>query len=698
MTIFGSLAGNLIAFTFFIFFQLCGIIISCALLRKEKLLPRLLAGSVFGSVLLHWIPTICSLILDFNIVSHIIAAVVVAVVAAVVLAKVKPLPSFTEIKGEASSIKFSPTIFVTLPIYIVFAVLVTGSFEFRDGAVWSGQATFGDTSMHLGFITSIAAQGTFPPDYSILPGTKLAYPFLSDSISSSLLIFGSSLKFAYCLPMYFAGMQVMGGFWLLIKTWLRDRAKVLLSWVLFFLCGGFGFVYFLSGTLENPVNFTRIFTAFYETPTNLIAENIRWVNIIVDMLLPQRATLFGWAVLMSALYFLYKAAWEKASSYFPIVAVLAAALPMIHTHSFVSLAFVSAGWLLMFLFKGTGSAGISAGVKVSFAFTLVLMQMLQIFFKERESDVYLVFLSIYGVIFAAVLIFALIKYIAKNKVSSQLCGWGVYLVITLLLALPQLFTWTFHQASGENFIRGYFNWANINDNFLWFYIKNLGLTFLMFVPGLISASKKNTLVAFPILIIWVISELAVFQPNVYDNNKFLYVAFIFICGIAADYMVDIYRRIKTVPGSRIIATCTLFVCTISALLTIGREFNAEYELIGADQLRAAEYILENTDPEDIILTDQRHNNAVAALTGRNILCGSPSYLYYHGLDYGLTAVDQQMLFEHPKEYRHIFDKYSIDYVMVSSYERSSYAVNESELVSLFPCVYAAGDVVIYKVN
>ena len=50
----------------------------------------------------------------------------------------------------------------------------------------------------------------------------------------------------------------------------------------------------------------EIFTGFYKTPTNLGDKGIRWVNVIADMLLPQRATLFGWAVLFAALFLLYR--------------------------------------------------------------------------------------------------------------------------------------------------------------------------------------------------------------------------------------------------------------------------------------------------------------------------------------------------------------------------------------------------------
>lgn len=113
-----------------------------------------------------------------------------------------------------------------------------------------------------------------------------------------------------------------------------------------------------------------------------------------------------------------------------------------------------------------------------------------------------------------------------------------------------------------------------------------------------------------------------FQPNTYDNNKLLYAAYFLVCGVVASYMVEIYRRLRTLPGRRALAVGALVLCMLSAVLTIGRESIAGYCLYGDSQVKAAEYIYENTEPEDTVLTDMRHNNEIAALTGRNIVCGS----------------------------------------------------------------------------
>ena len=69
---------------------------------------------------------------------------------------------------------------------------------------------------------------------------------------------------------------------------------------------GLGFVYFLG----SADSFAGIFTGFYTTPTNFVEKNIEWVNPIVDLLIPQRATLFGWCVLLPAVYLLWRFCYE----------------------------------------------------------------------------------------------------------------------------------------------------------------------------------------------------------------------------------------------------------------------------------------------------------------------------------------------------------------------------------------------------
>ncbi len=687
----GSFGGNIVAILYFLLYQLCGLILAERFLQTEKKALRLLVGSVMGSVLLQWMPVLFAFLFDFTRMGHMVAAIVTVLLTFVLRRKGRRLTD----EKIAFRLKYA-----ALPVLVwcIFAYLVISGFGIREGAVYSSQATYGDMAMHLGFITSIAEQQTFPPEYSILPGVRLSYPFLSDSISSSLYVWGCDIRLAYMLPMLFAGAQVMLGAWMLFAVWLKDAGKALLAWVLYFLNGGFGFVYFLEGNLGEQMN--RLFTGFYQTPTNLTEENIRWVNMIVDMLLPQRATLFGYAVLFTALTLLYRAVWQNEKRLFPLVGVLAGALPMIHTHSFLALVVVSGCWLLMWLMRECEIERLHF-MKLLPVVVILVMQALQLaidFSGQRQTDVLLLLLLVFAAVFCVALFVWGYRYVTERGYKFVLSTWGVYLVIAGCLAVPQLVIWTFGQATGDGFLRGYFNWANIDDNYIWFYIKNIGIVWLLFVPAYLIAGKRSVAVAFPVTVIFLIAELAVFQPNVYDNNKLLYVAYLLMCGVTADFMTELYRRLKNGFGKQVMAVVVLFLCTVSAVLTIGRECVAEYQLIGPDQYKLGEYVMEHTEPHDKFLTDTRHNNVVAALTGRNIQCGSGSYVYYHGLDYYEQEQAIRVMYEEPAVYPEAFGYYGIDYIVISAYEYSNYNVDEWSIAAMYPCVYDVDGVRVYQVK
>ena len=123
-------------------------------------------------------------------------------------------------------------------------------------------------------------------------------------------------------------------------------------------------MYFL-GSAEK---FAGIFTGFYTTPTNFVEQNIEWVNPIVDLLIPQRATLFGWCVLFPAVYLLWRFCYEGKRRLWPWLALLALPLPLLHTHSALALVLFAGIRERLELedvpesFRGTPIALVTAGI------------------------------------------------------------------------------------------------------------------------------------------------------------------------------------------------------------------------------------------------------------------------------------------------------------------------------------------------
>ena len=584
-----------------------------------------------------WMPIPFAFLFGFSVLSHVLAAGTGILALTVFLYINKACPV------EVSSVRCRedrPLVWLLPPFFALWVFLVwSHTLQNVNGALYTGQCTYGDMSMHLGFITSLSVQQTFPPFYSILPGVPIAYPFLCDSVSSSMYVLGSSLNWSYTLPMLFAFLQFACGFWMLSREICRSEKGPILAFLLFFLNGGLGMIYFFK-----DYSMHDLFTGFYKTPTNLVDKQMRWVNVIADMLLPQRATLFGWAVLAAALWLLYRAVYCADDKCWLCAGILGGLLPMIHTHSFFALGLVAGSWM-----------AVSA-------------------FRDRFS-------------------------------KDWFSGWLHFGLTAVALAIPQLLIWTFRSVSGnEHFLRVNFDWVNGGrENWFWFWFRNVGPVFIITPIALILGDKQRRQVFSGAVTIFVISELLVFQPNVYDNNKLLYVAYIFACCVSADAVLIWAEKIRSAGSRRIMAAVFLILSLNAGFFTLLREVLSGvprygYELFSADEVSAAEYISENAPADAVFLTDDNHDNAVAVLTGRNIICGSSSYLYFHGVDY----LDQQRTADRMLTDANVFEQYkdelNVDFVYMGYYENAMNGNINPYLAEHYPAVFSARGITIYDVR
>ncbi|MBE6878037.1 MAG: hypothetical protein E7488_02585 [Ruminococcaceae bacterium] len=697
---YSTICGNIIGTAYFIYFQITGVFLSSVLLKKEKLFTKLVIGLATGSLLLMWLPAIFSFFFDFTVLSHIFAAVMVLPVVIFCLRKAD-ISDFSA-RNAASSAKQNPlmTMLFAATFILWCYLLHTHTIRPTDCAgLYTGQSTYGDMCMHLGFITSIAEQGTFPPYYSLFPKTRLAYPFLNAAISSSIYLWGASLRWAYILPMLTSFIQVMGSVYILADTVLNCRAKNVLTFVFFIFNGGLGFVYFTGIVERCSLRFSDIFSGYYTTPTNLVDFNIRWANVIADIFIPQRASLFGYALLFPCIWLLYKAVWGGKGRYFIYAGIFAAALPMIHTHSFLGIGLISAAWLLLYLHRSCSSNRKWHGAAVLAVFVGIMCVIQQINNRTPLSSAVFMAIGMAGICSCILYgIFLLVRYIKYNGYKKLLSTWGVYLLCAVLPGIPQLLFWTFGQVAEGGFLRGHFNWGNLGDFYPWFYIKNLGIPLIFIVGAICKGSKKISHLILPAAVIWFVAEFIMFTPNTYDNNKLLYIAYLLLCMAASDFSVDLYEKYKTVKVGKIAAVIVVFLSVFSAVLTLGREVVSDYQIFSQPHLEAARYIIENTDAEDVFLTDSRHNNEVAALTGRNIVCGSDIYLYFHGIDTSQRKDDLALMYQQPLENRQLFEKYDVSYVMISSWERGNYNVDENYFEDSFEKVFSKDGVELYKVK
>lgn len=759
-------------------FAISGICISEVVFSKRPFHIRIWLGLTTGLLMLTWLPSLFALALGFTHAAQLFAAItaLACIAAAVIFLIVRKR------HGISNSYSIGRKWIVLLwsaPILILFFYLLYTHVLYRhaDGSLWVGQVTYGDLAMHLGFITGIAEQRIFPPQYSIFPGHALNYPFLCETSGASLFQLGASARQAYILSAGYAFILVLFGVYNFFAQWLKKPSRAAFATFLFFFGGGFGFFYFfdlsksggllpaLLGTYGQTASQTLL-EGFYQTPTNIPALGLRWVNPIVDMLIPQRATLFGWAFLFPCLYLLHGLAFEKKNENAVPLAIIAGLLPMIHTHSFLALGVISA-------------------------------------------------------------VYCLIDLITVRFERKRMIAWGIYALIACIIASPQLFLFTFKQASESGLVRFHLNWANEGDSYLWFYIKNMGFLFLFMPIAFLVLPKRDKKIYIGAVVLWILAELIEFQPNNYDNNKLLFVWYAFTCGLVAKFFSVVKKRIlfsvrkrsneksrmrsfsaciqvllisifcyylykiimpdedvhlmrqetaftlfftyglllwlciESLQASKwnlrqillvgspmilsawqlfsiiqiwlsqyrnteytwndsnhvfILILCgagltvfvflriyafmqkqhvpkfvgtpaalsvasylLIFAVAASSVMTILRELKSEYQVYTKSEVELSEQIRFETEPDAVVLANSYHWNLITPLTGRSIVTGSGSFLYYHGIDTNDREHDVALMFEEPKNNLELFEKYNVKYVLISNAERWNYDIDYSYL-------------------
>ena len=606
-------------------------------------LARAFLGLALGILLEMQLPALCANLFDFTLKAHYVAAVLLMALVGVSFA-LRDTKDAKKMTHEDRKL-LGAIVLVALPLTVLSGYLQHTHMimEASDGSYWCGQSTYGDLCMHLSFITSMQDMA-FPPTYNLLYGTALNYPYLADSLSTTMLMLGMDIQMAVVFP----GTLLMGmtyvGYMLLAHQVLGGRHKaVAAAALLFFFNGGLGFIYdFDMMGRDNFQKISEIFTGYYKTPANQPDLNLRFSNVIADLLVPQRALMGGWAMGIPALMLVISSMRERSMRQTLLLALWASCLPLVHTHTFLALGLFSGGMVIGRL------------------------------------------------------------VVDKQDWKGILKRAGVYLVIVAALALPQVLGAAVEQTIEGGSLRLQFNWVNNSggrgmiDGYFWFWIKNAGLPFILMILAVLESKRRGYLdIVLGMAGIFVIAETILFQPNEYDNNKLFYIWYMFAVILAADYGSIIMQRLKGLRGRYVLCALFMAVSMTSGALSIAREAISGYQLFSRTAVEAGEWIRENTDKDDIFLTGQQHINPVCSLAGRQIICGSDLYVFFHGLDYREHANNCQRFYEFPAQHGYIPDMYGVDYIYVSDYERAEFEVDLEYLDEHYDLVYQNPDVRIY---
>ncbi len=585
--------------------------------------------------------------------------------------------------SHPSRIPFGYAIFYSIVAVILWRAFQRAMIDLPEGIYTGILNNFGDLPFHISVISSFAYGNNFLPEDPTFAGVRFTYPFLTDFVSAIFLRCGADLRQSMFIENFVLALAFVG----VLHRWalelLRDRLAAILTPILVFLNGGFGWI--LLWPALQKYNSTAEFLKSLPVSFTVIPETTwRWGNAVSALLIPQRGFLLGLplAVIVFTQWWLAMgdaetrghgdAAGEKKTGterrgdaaktrgkdnfrkartgskksnlrvprarISPIARMIAAGviaglLPLVHAHSFVAVMVVGAG--------------------------IALLQR-----RWRE--------------------------------------WVTFAVVASAIALPQMWWSTHHSAvDATRFFDWQYGWDRGKENAVWFWLKNAGL----FIPLTVAAvlwrgkhalvSRRLLLFLAPFSLCFIIPNVLKMAPWIWDNIKVLFYWWVASAPLVAMLLARLWRKGRALK----LLGLGLFGCiTLAGALDVGAIVlrSNQYQVFDSSGVAFAELVKEKTEPRALIIHAPVHNHPVF-LTGRRSLMGYPGHIWTHGLDYTQRESEIRRIYAGGSDAPLLLQKYGVQYAVVGPHERDLMTVNDG-FFSRFQVIGEVGGYRLYKIT
>jgi len=485
-------------------------------------------------------------------------------------------------------------------IFFLYYFFLSNLLFYREGKLNSALIGWGDNAFHVGLIEGFSVRNPFNLNHPVLAGANLNYHFMIDFISALYFKLGMDLLFAYRLPLYLFGPIFLIFLFSFSSKILNSKRLSLLVLVFVLFGSGFGFVQLFKDLKNLQFNFLQLLTNPPHEYTHLdnrtggkpgereADENIVWIVPVVSFLGHQRSFALGLSVfsfLLLAIFYYGK------SKHFWRFGLLAGLLPFSHLQTFLSL----------FLF----------------------LSVLFFFHFEHRKD------------------------------------WLKFALVTCLFSLPQII---FFLKDTNFHLKPWFGWMTCehtkswffcdpkpgtDSNPFWFWTKNFGLVFLVWVlfffSKVFSYFKKEIedklIFGFvgASFFLFLIPNLFLLSPWVFDNNKVLF--YWWILAIIFSFAPAIEFLFKKGFLGRILVIFLIFFGVFAGMFDFfsrfcwTKKFSSGYSDAFKENLELGKWIKENTKPSSIFLTAKQIDPPPLFLAGRPVYLGFEGWLFTEGLDY-----------------------------------------------------------------
>src|SRR3989344_2858795 len=182
-------------------------------------------------------------------------------------------------------------------------------------------------------------------------------------------------------------------------------------------------------------------------------------------------------------------------------------------------------------------------------------------------------------------------FIARGYRRRTLKNWIQFFLIIIIISTPQLLL--ISPIDKSNFIRIYLGWMrDPNESILWFWIKNLSPHLFIFFLSFLIAPRKIRNFFLPFFLVFILTNIIIFQPHNYDNMKIMLYTFLLSC-ILTVFLLDYI--IKKLSKKAVFLILPLLISlTLSGFLSVYRETYVSWQMFSREDVDLARFVKENT--------------------------------------------------------------------------------------------------------
>ncbi len=587
----------------------------------------------------------------------------------------KVLKSLKEaVVGLSLKGKLAAAFFITIVIWIFGRALFFDS----NGQLWAGdRLVWTDWPLHIAMAANFAWGNNFPPQNPTFAGIPLIYPFFADFLSGVLMQLGESIPVAFAVPgvvltLCFFGLFVVLGSQLLEKVRSPKEPRsfkfiAMGALLLSLFWGGLGWVYWLKEAFGNETTLVETLLSPPREYTFWWEKGQWFFTFLYSEILPQRAFLFGLPLFFLVLYLVY-VAWEgRRLRCFTIAGTIGGLMPFFHTHSYFSLVILA---VTMAAIGGIGilrsrSKGILKPIRQAQGPEFTEGQVQDDRRRRYLEAMFLFFLP-----------------------------FGILSLVQLPLFLPQNHGFPFH-----------FGWMKEGENFFVYWFKNTGFFIPLFLLGLWKGRLGGfgRVLGIASLSLFILPNLFQFAPWGYDNLKIFTYWYLIGSVFVMAGLVRIWEMREIGWIGKIAAVFLFISLTLSGVVEVGRLVDTERVKVGLwpkDDFDFARQIREKTPSAAVFLTSAIHDHPVASLAGRKIILGFPGNSWSWGIE-GWDERERNVhtMFKGGDEAKSLWQKYGIDYIVVSDRERYfEKDIDEEYIRENGTLILEKGNTRVYRIN